>query len=241
MSGTRDAGGAGAGAETPVPWLDRLAHDLRGPLSPLQTASHLLQHEGLEPARRQELLQLLDRQARRMARMLEELEDWVRAGQGRLLGPREACEPALLLDYALVGAGLAGTPVDDDGAIATIDADPHRLTQLLRTLLDYAVAHGGPPALRLRSDADRVRIEATLPGTPPAADALDTLLDEREAEPYDQGLGLRLPLARRIARAHGGELAATIGDDGRLLLACDLPLSALSAGAAPPGSPSASP
>lgn len=208
-----------------VPWLDRLAHDLRGPLSPLQTASYLLQRDDLEPARRQELLQLLERQSRRMARMLDELEDWVRAGQDRLLGTKEACEPALLLDYALVGANLAGTPVDDDGAVAVVEGDPQRLTQLLRTLLDFSLARGGAPALRLRSDARRATIEATLPGPAPDPAELPALFAERQASPFDEGLGLRLLLAHRIALAHGGELAAGIAD-GRLRLRCELPLAA---------------
>ena len=39
----------------PVPWLDRLAHDLRGPLMPLQTAAYLLRSGHLEPERQQEL------------------------------------------------------------------------------------------------------------------------------------------------------------------------------------------
>lgn len=208
-----------------VPWLDRLAHDLRGPLSPLQTASYLLQRDDLEPARRQELLQLLERQSRRMARMLDELEDWVRAGQDRLLGTKEACEPALLLDYALVGANLAGTPVDDDGAVAVVEGDPQRLTQLLRTLLDFSLARGGTPALRLRSGARRATIEATLPGPVPDPAQLPALFAERQASPFDEGLGLRLLIAHRIALAHGGELAAGIAD-GRLCLRCELPLAA---------------
>ena len=54
-------------------WLDRLAHDLRGPLAPLQTASYLLQRDDLDPARRTELLVLLERQTQRLARMLDEL------------------------------------------------------------------------------------------------------------------------------------------------------------------------
>lgn len=208
-----------------VPWLDRLAHDLRGPLSPLQTASYLLQREDLDPARRQELLQMLERQSRRMARMLDELEDWARAGQGRLLGASEPCEPVLLLDYALVGAGLAGTPVDDDGAIAVVEGDSRRLTQLLRTLIDYSIARGGPPALRIRSAAGRVAIEAELPGpAPDSPDAVQALLAEREDEPFDEGLGLRLLLARRIAQAHGGDLVAAIHGE-RLVLRCELPLS----------------
>jgi len=210
-------------SDATVPWLDRLAHDLRGPLSPLQTASYLLQRDDLDPARRQELLLLLERQSRRMARMLDELEDWARAGQDRLLGAREPCEPVLLLDYALVGAGLAGTPVDDDGTIAVVDGDPRRLTQLLRTLLEFSIARGGPPALRLRSTAERVAIEVVLPGPAPNADALPALLEDRQTEPFDEGLGLRLLLARRIALAHGGDLVAAIAGD-HLVLRCELPL-----------------
>jgi signal transduction histidine kinase len=206
-----------------VPWLDRLAHDLRGPLSPLQTASYLLQRDDLEPARRQELLQMLERQSRRLARMLDELEDWARAGQDRLLGTREPCEPALLLDYALVGAGLAGTPVDDDGAVVVVEGDPRRHTQMLRTLLDFSLARGGAPGLRLRSDTGRVTIEATLPGPAPEPAELATLLEGRQAAPFDEGLGLRLLLAQRIARAHGGELTAGIVD-GCLRLRCELPV-----------------
>jgi signal transduction histidine kinase len=225
--------GSAPASGTPVPWLDRLAHDLRGPLSPLQTASYLLQRDDLDPARRLELLQLLERQSRRMARMLDELEDWARAGQGRLLGAPEPCEIALLLDYALTGAGLAGTPVADDGAIAVVVGDSRRLTQLLRTLLDFAVARGGPPALSLRSNDGRATIEAVLPGAAPAEDALPALFEQREAEPFDEGLGLRLMLAQRIARAHGGELAAAIAGD-RLVLRCELPLADASA-AAPQG------
>ena len=201
-------------SSAPLPWLDRLAHDLRGPLSPLQTASYLLQRDDLDPARRLERLQLLERQSRRMAQMLDELEDWARAGQDRLLGAREPCEIALLLDYALTGAGLAGTPVDDDGAIAVVDGDSRRITQLLRTLLEFAVARGAAPALALRSEKGNVMVEAVLPGPAPAEDTLPALFEQREAEPFDEGLGLRLMLARRIARAHGGELVAAIAGDG---------------------------
>lgn len=230
---SNDHAGSAPASSTPVPWLDRLAHDLRGPLSPLQTASYLLQRDDLDPARRLELLQLLERQSRRMARMLDELEDWARAGQDRLLGAHEPCEIALLLDYALTGAGLAGTPVDDDGAIAMVDGDSRRITQLLRTLLDFSVARGGAPALSLRSHDGRATVEAVLPGPAPAEEGLSALFEQREAEPFDEGLGLRLMLAQRIARAHGGELAAVIAGD-RLVLRCEFPLADACA-AAPQG------
>ena len=206
-------------------WLDRLAHDLRGPLAPLQTASYLLQREDLDPARRQELLGMLERQTRRLGRMLDELDDWARAGRGRLLGQREPCEPALLLDYALVGSGIRGVTVDDDGNIAMVDGDSQRLTQLLRTLLDYAVARGGIERITLRSGDGQARIAVHVCGEAPAAEQVAQLMEAPQTEPYDEGLGLRLLLAREIARAHGGEFSA--GTDGNALeLVCTLPVTA---------------
>jgi K+-sensing histidine kinase KdpD len=206
-----------------VPWLDRLAHDLRGPLAPLQTASYLLQREDLDPARRQELLQLVERQSRRLSRMLEELEDWARACQGRLLGTREPCEAASLLDSALVGAGLSGTPIDDDGTATVLHADQRRAMQALRTMLEFAAASGGVSQLRLRHDDDEVVVEIQVAGSAPSDDALGRLFAEPQADPFDEGLGLRLLLARRIAQAHGGDLEAVAGSVG-LLLRCRLPL-----------------
>ena len=206
-----------------VPWLDRLAHDLRGPLAPLQTASYLLQREDLDPARRQELLAMVERQARRLGAMIDELNDWTRASQQRLLGPREYCEPVLLLDHALVGSGRAGTTVDEDGNVAIVDGDPQRLTQMLRALLDYAAARGTLPAIALSSGDGRIRIEVRVPGPAPDPAQLPMLLQQPQAEPFDEGLGLRLLVARAIARAHGGELEAVV-EDNRLRLRCELPL-----------------
>ncbi len=204
-------------------WLDRLAHDLRSPLAPLQTASYLLQRDDLDPARRQELLAMLERQTRRLALMLDELDDWTRAGRGRLLGKSERCELALLLDYALVGSGLAGTPVEDTGAGAEVEGDQQRVTQLLRTLLDYAIARDAAPRLALRSGGGRAQVEVRMPGPVPGAEDLAALLERPQPDPFDQGLGLRLMLARAIARAHGGELTAAV-DDGALVLRAELPL-----------------
>ena len=202
-------------------WLDRLAHDLRGPLAPLQTASYLLQRDDIDDARRRELLATVERQVQRLAAMLEELGDWVRAGRGRLLGEPEHCEPVMLLDYALVGSGLSGTPVDDDGAIAVVEGDPRRLTQLLRTLLDFARANDVVPRPSLRSDGARVVIRMALPGV--AVERVADLVEAQQRAPFDEGLGLRLLLAREIARAHGGELSAGI-EDGALVFRCELPL-----------------
>ncbi|HSR64490.1 MAG TPA: histidine kinase dimerization/phospho-acceptor domain-containing protein [Xanthomonadaceae bacterium] len=203
-------------------WLDRVAHDLRGPLMPLQTAAYLLRSGQLDAARQQELVEVIERQTRQLSRMIDELGDWMRAGQQRLLGHRESCMPALLLDYAATGAGLPPAIIEDRSDGAEVPGDAQRLTQLLRILLGYASTQGGVPRVRIAREGKGVRIDVAATRAPDAPPAT-TLLDGPQAHAFDGGLGLQLLLARAIAAAHGGTLQATDeGEDVRLR--CELPL-----------------
>ena len=210
----------------PLPWLGRLAHDLRGPLMPLQTASYLLRSGQLEPERQQELFVLVERQTQRLARMIDELDDWSRASQHTLLGAREPCEPALLLDNAIGGARLgsnvAPTIVDDTGE-CHVDGDPSRLTQLLRTLLEYA-SRSRPVQVSMEILDARVRIDVIDAGATTDSAQLAALLEQPMPEPHDEGLGLRLLVAHAIAEAHDGTLHADAAPGGGLRLRCELPL-----------------
>jgi K+-sensing histidine kinase KdpD len=208
-----------------VRWLDRLAHDLRGPLTPLQTAAFLLRSGQVQGDRQQELFGVIERQTQQLTRMIDELADWTRIAHHRLLGATELCEPSLLVDYARGGSALSNAVIVDDAAgLAMVEGDPVRLTQLLRTLIEYANARGRAPAsVGLLSVGDRLRIDVHDAGPPPDADQLAIMLEEPQAEPYDEGLGLRLLVARAIAESHGGSLAA-MSDNGHLLLRCELPL-----------------
>lgn len=209
-----------------IPWLDRLAHDLRGPLTPLQTAAYLLRSGQVDGERQQELFVLIERQTQLLVRMIEELSDWTRISQHRLLGRREPCEPAVLLDYARTGSGAAGTAalIENHAGTAMVEGDPVRLTQLLRILIEHASAFGKAAAtVRLEAKGDRLRIDVIAAGSAPDPAQIALALEDPQAEPYDGGLGLRLLIARAIAEAHGGVLAA-LEQDGRLVLRCELPL-----------------
>jgi signal transduction histidine kinase len=175
---------------TPVHWLDRLAHDLRGPLMPLQTAAHLLRSGQVEGERQQELFAVIERQTRQLVHMIDELGDWTRTSQGRLLGLRELSESSLLLDYARVGSGAVGAAalVDDRAGAAVVQGDPVRLTQMLRILIEYVAARGNAPArIALQTASGRLRIDVRDAGPPPDPAQLAVLLEEPQAEPYDQG------------------------------------------------------
>lgn len=211
--------------DSPVRWLDRLAHDLRGPLTPLQTAAFLLRSGQVQGDRQQDLLGVIERQTQLLARMIDELADWTRIAHNRLLGQREPCDPGLLVDYARGGSALASAAeVDNQAETTLVDGDPVRLTQLLRVMVEYATVRGGAPAHVTLADVDgHLRIDVSGSGPAPDAAQLATLLTEPQAEPFDEGLGLRLLIARAIAEAHGGRLDASSAE-GHLRLRCELPV-----------------
>jgi signal transduction histidine kinase len=209
-------------------WFDRIAHDLRGPLSPLQTAAWLLKSdaEKMDPERRRELVEIIERQSRRLARMVDELGDWSRAQQARLLGAREPCPLQHLVDLAVGAIPGCGIEPDVGGDCAglQVDCDQHRLVQALKSLLEYALAHGDA-ALSMGCVDGVARIGILAGGVPVDAESLPRLLAQPDPAPFDEGLGLRLLLARAIIEAHGGTLSATTDAAGKLRLACTLPAS----------------
>ena len=203
-------------------WLDRVAHDLRGPLMPLQTAAYLLRNGQLDAAKQSELVEVIERQTRQLARMIDELGDWMRASQQRLVGPRESCDPSLLLDYAVTGAKLPPPTVADESHGAMVEADTQRLTQLLRTLLAYASARGDATVRLQRADG---RLQVDVLGAAQSDDApAEALFEAPQPAPFDGGLGLQLLIARRIAEEHDGTLEAS-DVDGQRRLRLELPLS----------------
>lgn len=191
------------------PMFERLVHDLKGPLSPLQTAAYLLRRQDLPPERRMELAETIERQSRRMASMIEELGDWVRGNEGRLVVRRRPVEVQMLVDLALGGVpGCTGTPeVAADVAEARVDADESRLVQALAALIAHAQSRDeAPPLVHAMRRGERVVIEVADRG--PVPDAPESLLAAPLPEPFDMGLGLRLVVAAAIVGAHGGTLDA---------------------------------
>lgn len=211
-------------------WMDRLAHDLRGPLSPMQTAVFLLRDGRISETERVELLDVIDRQSRRLGGMIDEVADWVRAERGRLIVRREEVELALLLGD--IGTRLGGPAPEFVFAPGAHDVqlhgDPLRLGQLLRTFIGFGLTRGAVapgPTIHIGLQGDRLHLSRSLssPGTATAraASLLDTPLDE----PADEGLGIGLIVAQAIAHAHAGELRASAADGDTVELALELPAS----------------
>lgn len=206
-------------------WLDRIAHDLRGPLTPLQTAAYLLKSGELDPQRQHELVDIIDRQTRRLVRMIEEFDDWSRAQQQRLLGTRAPYDLATMLDCA-IGA-IPGCMIDlqlaPDCIGLRVACDQLRLTQAFKNLIQFVHTRDREATVQLSLQGDEIQVRLRDQGATLGPETQAALLLQREPAPDDDGLGLRLLLARAIVEAHGGTLDVEPASSG-LVLRCSLPV-----------------
>jgi two-component system OmpR family sensor kinase len=115
--------------------------------------------------------------------------------------------------------------VTGDGA-PVVDGDPVRLGQIITNLLDnarHATPGSGTVTVDVRRAGDRVRLDVV--DTGPGVTAADrAVIFERfgrgdaSRSRHTGGAGLGLPIARGLARAHGGDLAHIAGARFRLEL-----------------------
>ena len=207
------------------PWFDRLAHDLRSPLTSLQTAAYLLRTDPGGPNSR-ELADIVVRQSQRMARMIEELDDWGRAQQGRLVDRGERVELDATLDMALASMhGLAAEPeYASDARELVVQGDSARLAQLFRTLLQNALARDASGVRVVVSRANGNAQILFCDNGPALDDAQRAhLLRAPQVPSPDEGLGLRLLIAKAIVEGHAGVLDVAPEHES-LCIRCTLPI-----------------
>jgi signal transduction histidine kinase len=210
-----------------TPWFNRLAHDLRSPLTSLQTAAYLLRTDPSSPNSK-ELADIVVRQSQRMARMIDELDDWSRAEQGRLVDRSERIDLAGTLDMAV--GSVHGCTIDPQYGDGTQDAmvlgDAGRLAQMFRTLVEQIVARDPQGARVSVTRRDGLADVVFADNGPAVDDATRTkLLASPQIPPPDDGLGLRLLIAKAIVELHEGTLAIEgAGDGATQRIRCTLPL-----------------
>jgi len=209
------------GEDVSLTLLERLAHDLRGPLSPLQTAAYLLRRDDIDPERRTELLEIIERQTTRLSAMVQEVSDWTRARQSRLVEHRRPVGASLLVELGCAAAGpmlLMDLPEALDAAM--VDGDAQRLVQMLSTLVEFMRTKAGDRGLSVRASSTVGELVIVIEATGATWDdgERESLFKKAQATPFDEGLGMRLLLAQSIAQAHGGTLGIgeAIGDGARL-------------------------
>jgi len=211
-------------------WMDRVAHDLRGPLAPMQTAVYLLREGMIADDQREELLAVLDRQIQRLSGMIGEFSDFGRSETRRLVSRRD------LIDVEQLLADLVGRLHDRAPRLSIaaevrglqIQGDILRVAQLFETLLGIQLSRGRrvPVQARVERVDGQLRMTCAL-HCGGASDALaKALLSAPHPDPPDDTLGFGLLIASAIAEAHGGELRGRAGAPDIVELTLELPCAA---------------
>jgi len=205
-------------------FIAMLSHELRHPLTPITHAIYLLKRSRLDPAVA-ELLHVIDTEAQRLLRFVNELLDVERIGRGLIEIQQErldfvalvrvtvdAFQPLIEEQRQVLSLVLSASPI-------FVDGDSDRLSQVITNLVENATKYterGGQITVTLEQRDDVVVLRVRDSGIGIAAEDL-----ERVFEPFTKsrnplanatsGLGLGLSLVRRILELHRGDIKATSG------------------------------
>ena len=233
-------------------FLATISHELRTPLTSMLIWAGTLRRGTLDAAARARGIEVIERNVKVQARLIDDLLDMSRIMTGKvrldvrpvdLRGVIEAAldsvRPAAEAKSIALGASCGSTPVPVRG-------DPDRLQQIVWNLLTNAIKftpRDGRIDVRLeRIDGDaEITIEDT--GVGISAEFLPHIFDRfRQAESGSTrshgGLGLGLAIVRNLVDLHGGGVRAASPGAGRgATFTVTLPL----AGACPAATPQATP
>ena len=201
-------------------FLATLAHELRNPLAPICAAAELLkQAKSLAPELRAATA-ILERQARHMTHLVDDLLDMSRITSGRIRLQPEPIELTELLRGVIEtyrqSAEIARHQVTfaASGVPVYVNGDRIRLTQVTSNILHNAVKYtppGGRIEVGLRTENRQaiVNIRDNGMGIPP--EMLEHIFEpfaqlDRSFEHTDGGLGIGLTLAKRLIELHQGRI-----------------------------------
>jgi signal transduction histidine kinase len=212
-----------------------LGHDLRNPLAAIAMGATVLQRKAAEPAAVVTAAQRIERSARRMSGLINDVLDFARGRLGSGIGVEFSETVGLPQSLEGVVAELREAHpdrhIESDLAIAgVLRCDPQRIQQLLSNLLANALTHGLPGGLVRVSAAlegPDVVLEVWNDGEPIPADRLDQVFAPFWRHTASrEGLGLGLYICSQIVKSHGGRLSATSSAEQGTRFVARLPIRA---------------
>jgi two-component system, chemotaxis family, CheB/CheR fusion protein len=244
-------------------FLAMLAHELRNPLAPILNAAEILRLAGDNPAQVRRAQEMLSRQAKNLARIVDDLLDMTRIVEKKIELRKEQ---VALQSVVQAAVETCRSLVDDCGHRLSVElpaepiylhADPMRLSQVLVNLLTNAAKYtesGGQIWLTAeRSNHDSregcgtpemreviIRVRDTGIGIP--AELLPRVFEmftqgPRSTKQGRGGLGVGLTLVRSVVQMHGGSVDVdSAGPDRGTEFVVRLPLSEGGAPGKPKGS-----
>ncbi|WP_417383865.1 ATP-binding protein [Gimesia sp.] len=203
-------------------FLAMLAHELRGPLAPMELAVGLLQMDDLNPSLIRESRETMQRQLHQMKHLINDLLDASRIVHGKIELKKEKLDLTQVLNRAIETANpfirekqqdlkldLSDTPI-------FLEGDEIRLTQVFANLLTNASKYTdkkGTIWLNTKQERDAAVIEVCDNGfgidPELLEDVFSTFTQEQRSKLHSKGgLGLGLSLVKQLVELHQGSVSA---------------------------------
>jgi signal transduction histidine kinase/ActR/RegA family two-component response regulator len=209
-------------------FLATVSHELRTPVNVILGWAGMLSRDGVGDARQAHAIEVIFRNARAQARVIDELLDISRIISGKIRMEVAPVELMALLDEAVdaVRPALEGKRLtittDASSDIPRLYGDTDRLRQVFFNLLTNAAKftpEGGRIAISAARSSGQVEIRIADTGIGIPADVLPYVFDRfRQADSTTTrsygGLGLGLAIVRQLVELHGGTVEAKSAGPG---------------------------
>lgn len=203
-------------------FLATLAHELRNPLAPINSATGVMEMLPGDEALVRKNLAVVRRQLTHLTRLVDDLLDVGRIAAGKLELQRSTIDAHEFLSAGVeaalpsIHAKAQHLNVDVPDRPIHVNADPTRLAQVVQNLLLNASKFapiGSTIDLRLSTSASSALVEVSDKGCGIAPHMLDDIFNlfVQERLPGTHatgGLGIGLSLCRSIVEMHGGSISA---------------------------------
>ena len=210
-------------------FLAVVSHELRTPLTALLGWVRLLRTGTPDTAKLERGLDVIERNTRAQASLIDDLLDVSRIVSGKMVLDLQTLDLLPVVEAALdaVRPAAAAKPVELHCAVGpgdkTVRGDPNRLQQVVYNLLSNAIKFtpaGGHVELRLERAGRHVVITVSDTGVGMAREFLPHVFERfRQAGDSStrqhQGLGLGLAIVRHLVELHGGGVAADSPGEGQ--------------------------
>jgi signal transduction histidine kinase len=198
-----------------------LSHELRTPLNAIVGWTQFLLRDPSASESIRKGLDVIDRNARAQARMVDELLDFSRILAGKLRLEAERVDLVDIVEYVIRSVGPAAE-AKDIGIVSALEpggvvfADPTRLQQIVWNLMSNAVkftGKGGTVEVTVRRVAGEVELIVADNGQGITPEFLPHVFERFRQEDgsiarQHGGLGLGLAIARQLVDLHGGCIEA---------------------------------
>ncbi len=207
-------------------FLAMVGHELRNPLAPIVTATSLLRVRGRATTRE---LEILDRQARHLVRLVDDLLDISRITSGKLTLKRGRVDLGEVIAQAVESTSVLFDEkklqlfIDIARPTAVVEGDRERLVQVVSNVLVNAAKftpHGRAVFVTAAVEGGKAVVSIRDEGQGIEPDLLPRVFElfsqgRQSADRRNGGLGLGLAIARSIAVAHQGEIGIDSPGPGR--------------------------